>query len=79
MKDNDKEEECAKNLRQKLLGIQQCLKAPKGQTNNFGGYSYRSAEDILNAVKPLLNEFRCTLVIHDDVVLVGDRSGGNYC
>lgn len=68
MKDNDK-----KNLREKLLGIQQCLKAPKGQTNNFGGYSYRSAEDILNAVKPLLNEFRCTLVIHDDVVLVGDR------
>ena len=41
-----------KNIRQKLQGIQSSLKAPKGQTNKFGGYKYRSAEDILEAVKP---------------------------
>ena len=39
-----------------LVLIQGELKAPKGQTNKFGGYSYRSAEDILEAVKPLLQE-----------------------
>jgi hypothetical protein len=61
------------NIRKKLQGIQSSLKAPKGQVNKFGGYSYRSAEDILNAVKPLLNEWNCTLVINDDIVQVGDR------
>lgn len=61
------------NIRKKLQGIQSSLKAPKGQTNKFGGYSYRSAEDILNAVKPLLNEWNCTLVLNDDMVMVGDR------
>jgi hypothetical protein len=45
-----------KNIRQKLQGIQSSLKAPKGQTNMFGGYRYRSAEDILEALKPLLVE-----------------------
>ncbi len=39
-----------------MQSIQAELKAPKGQTNKFGGYSYRSAEDILEAVKPLLNK-----------------------
>ena len=61
------------NIRQKLQGIQSSLKAPKGQTNKFGGYSYRSAEDILNAVKPLLNEWNCTLVINDEIVEVAGR------
>ena len=42
------------NIRKKLQGIQSSLKAPKGQTNKFGGYSYRSCEDILTALKPLL-------------------------
>lgn len=61
------------NIRQKLQGIQSSLKAPKGQTNKFGGYSYRSAEDILNAVKPLLNEWNCTLVLNDEIVEVAGR------
>ena len=60
-------------IHSKLQGIQSSLKAPKGQTNKFGGYTYRSAEDILTAVKPLLAEWNCTLVISDDMVEVGGR------
>jgi hypothetical protein len=56
-----------------LIMIQQGLKAPKGQFNKFGNYKYRSCEDILEAVKPLLDEQACTLVISDDIVLIGDR------
>jgi len=61
------------NLRVKLSAIQGSLKAPKGQTNKFGGYNYRSAEDILNAVKPLLGEWKCSLVISDEIVEVAGR------
>ena len=61
------------NIRQKLQGIQSSLKAPKGQTNKFGGYKYRSCEDILTSVKPLLAELGCSLVIQDDIVEVGGR------
>lgn len=56
-----------------LLRIQGNLKAPKGKYNNFGGFNYRSCEDILNAVKPLLQETETTLVLTDEVVLIGDR------
>lgn len=56
-----------------LVEIQNKLNAPKGQYNNFGKYKYRSCEDILAAVKPLLHEYGCTLVISDDVVMVGNR------
>ncbi len=49
------------------------MKAPKGQTNTFGGYRYRSAEDILEALKPLLGEWGCSLVIQDEMVEVGGR------
>ena len=62
-----------KNLHQKLQGIQSSLKAPKGQTNKFGGYKYRSCEDILTALKPLLAEWECSLIIHDEMVEVGGR------
>ena len=62
-----------RTIHKKLQGIQSSLKAPKGQTNKFGGYSYRSAEDILTAVKPLLRENACTLVISDDIVGVEGR------
>lgn len=55
----------------KLAEIQQSLKAPKGQLNSFGGYKYRSCEDILEAVKPLLGDF--FLVITDEVVNIGSR------
>lgn len=56
-----------------LVDIQSKLKAPKGQYNSFGKYKYRSCEDILEAVKPLLKENNCTLTIADDIMLVGDR------
>lgn len=56
-----------------LIAIQSELKAPKSQFNKFGGYMYRKAEDILEAVKPLLNKQKCTLTITDDIVMVGNR------
>ena len=56
-----------------LISIQSELKAPKSQYNKFGGYKYRKAEDILEAVKPLLSKQKCTLIITDDVVLIGNR------
>lgn len=56
-----------------LIAIQSELKAPKSQFNKFGGYKYRKAEDILEAVKPLLAKQKCTLIITDDVALIGNR------
>lgn len=56
-----------------LYKIQHELKAPKGQTNNFGKYKYRSAEDIIEAVKPILYKYNTAITISDEVVLVGDR------
>ena len=50
-----------------LIKIQSELKAPKNQFNSFGKYKYRSVEDILEAVKPLLAKYECTLTIHDEV------------
>lgn len=60
-------------LHEKLVAIQSELKAPKNQRNNFGNYNYRSCEDILEAVKPLLNKHKLTLIIGDDVVEIGGR------
>ena len=57
----------------KLAAIQAALKAPKTQENKFGGYKYRKAEDILEAVKPLLAKNGCTLTCTDELILVGDR------
>ena len=57
----------------KLMNIQTKLKAPKSQRNNFGNYNYRSCEDILEAVKPLLDEFKVALTIKDEIVLIGER------
>lgn len=54
-----------------LILIQSELKAPKNQFNAFGKYKYRSCEDILEAVKPLLLKYGCTLTIHDEVKEVG--------
>ena len=62
-----------RNIRQKLQGIQSSLKATKGQTNKFGGYSYRSCEDILTALKPLLAEWQCCLIISDEIVEKGGK------
>lgn len=58
-------------LHKKLWTIQQTLNAPKNQRNNFGGYNYRSAEDILEAVKPLFQNI--TLTVSDEIVLIGER------
>jgi len=56
-----------------LVNIQAELKAPKNQTNSFGKYKYRSAEDIIEAVKPILNKYATALIISDEVVQIGDR------
>src|SRR6056297_3514644 len=56
---------------QKLERIQKQLKAPKNQTNKFGGYNYRSCEDILEAIKPLLDG--CVVTISDTIREVGGR------
>ena len=61
------------SVKEKLLAIQAELKAPKGQTNSFGKYKYRSCEDILESVKPLLKKYNATLVISDSLELIGDR------
>lgn len=60
------------NLTQKLLNVQRDLKAPKGQFNNFGKYKYRSAEDILEAVKPLNAREGILLTISDEPMFIGD-------
>lgn len=56
-----------------LIIIQTRLNAPKSQRNKFGGFNYRSAEDILESLKPLLKETECFLNITDSIELVGDR------
>lgn len=61
------------NIYEKLMKVQSELKAPKNQRNNFGGYNYRSCEDILEAVKPILKENGLTLTIKDDIVNIGTR------
>lgn len=53
--------------------IQFELKAPKGQYNSFAKYNYRSCEDILESVKPLLNKYKVSLTLTDDIVQIGDR------
>ena len=60
-------------VKEKLLAVQAELKAPKGQTNTFGKYKYRSCEDILESVKPLLKKYKATLVISDNLELIGER------
>ena len=58
----------------KLLNIQRDLKAPKGQYNNFGKYSYRNAEDIMEALKPLLVENNAITYVEDDTIeYIGQR------
>jgi hypothetical protein len=61
------------NIYEKLSAIQATLKAPKNQYNSFGKYNYRSAEDILEAVKPLAAENKAVLVVQDVLQQVGDR------
>lgn len=58
---------------EKVVAIQSELKAPKGQYNSFGKYNYRSCEDILEGVKPLLAKHGLILTIQDSIDLIGDR------
>lgn len=62
-----------KEINIKLMNIQQELKAPKGQYNSFGKYAYRSCEDILEAVKPLLKKEKVVLTISDELQYIGNR------
>jgi len=56
-----------------LAKIQALVKAPKGQFNNFGKYKYRSCEDIVEAIKPVINPLGFALTLSDEVVLIGTR------
>ena len=58
---------------EKVIYVQKNLKAPKGQYNSYGKYRYRSAEDILNSVKPLLADKGLMLTIDDDILQLGNR------
>lgn len=60
-------------FQEKVVAVQSELKAPKGQYNSFGKYNYRSCEDILEGVKPLLNKYGLYLKISDAVEMIGDR------
>ena len=57
----------------KLSSIQEELNVPKGQYNSYGGFNYRSCEDILTAVKPLCRKYKTTLILTDDLMNIGER------
>ena len=61
------------NVYTKLAAVQAALKAPKGQYNSFGKYKYRSCEDIVESVKPLLKTNGLLLTMNDEIALIGDR------
>ena len=61
------------NIFEKLMNIQSELKAPKNQWNEFGKYKYRNCEDILEAVKPLCKKYKATLILDDEIVMIGER------
>lgn len=62
-----------KTFIERVIAVQSQLKAPKNQRNDFSGFNYRSCEDILEAVKPLLKAEGLCLTITDDIVMIGDR------
>jgi len=62
-----------RSLEQKIIMVQEELKAPKNQYNSFGKYKYRSCEDILEAVKPLLVKNKLFMKIDDEIVNLGNR------
>ena len=61
------------NIYEKLMNIQKELKAPKSQYNSFGKYKYRSCEDILESVKPLLEKYKVTIILTDELEQIGER------
>lgn len=58
---------------EKLIAVQSKLKVHKGQRNTFGNYNYRSCEDILEALKPILAENNASTILKDELVLIGER------
>ena len=62
-----------KNVLNKLFKIQQELKVPKNQRNNFGNYNFRNCEDIMEASKPICAKHNCLLTCSDELIQVGDR------
>lgn len=66
-------EEFKMNIYEKLSNIQNELKCKKGQYNTFGGYYYRSCEDILEAVKPICKKYRAVLTLSDKLQCIGER------
>ena len=62
-----------KNIYSKLSIIQSSLKVPKNQYNQFGDYSYRNCEDILEALKPMLKEVEAVITLSDEIELLGNR------
>ncbi len=67
-----KVDEYTNPARAKLLTVQQKLRVPKDRRNNFGGYAFRNASDILEAVKPFLEEVKATIVLSDEVKTIGE-------
>ncbi len=65
--------ETINTMNEKLIKIQSKLKAPKNQYNSYGGYSYRSCEDIFEALKPILSREKLSLRCNDELVQIGDR------
>lgn len=61
------------SIYKKLAEIQSQLKAPKNQFNKFGNFYYRSCEDILEGLKPILKAQKCALILNDEVVMIGER------
>ena len=61
------------NVYMKLIEVQSKLKAPKSQFNKFGNYAYRNCEDILEALKPILNQVKAVVNISDEIILIGER------
>jgi len=61
------------NVYSKLLTVQQKLKSPKNQFNSFGKYNYRSCEDILEGLKPCLDEVKAVVIISDEVIFIEGR------
>lgn len=73
IKEIEEKEELKLNSYEKLLKIQNELKAPKGQRNTFGKYNYRSCEDIIEALKPIALKYNVVFTLNDELQLVGDR------
>ena len=73
MSTKDKKTDIEKSFAERVVIVQKELKAPKGQYNSFGKYRYRSAEDILNSVKPLLAVNDLILTLSDELIALGSR------